>query len=104
MSDVSANAKSYVARSPRIAARALGDEIMIMSPVDSSLFTLNKTACAIWNAADGLTPLDQIVEQRVCADFEVDRQQALRDAEELVSGLAQHGVMLVSDAPISEAA
>jgi hypothetical protein len=104
MSGLSTNAKTYVARSPKVAARGLGDETMIMSATDSSLFTLNEIASAIWNAADGLTPLAQIVEQRVCARFEVDPQQALRDAEELVSGLAQHGVMLVSDAPISEAA
>lgn len=103
MSDVT-NAKCYVARSPKIAARALGEETMIMSAVDSSLFTLNETASAIWNAADGLTPLDQIVEQRVCAMYNVDPQQALRDAEELVNGLAQHGVLLVSSTPISEAA
>jgi hypothetical protein len=104
MSDVTTNAKCYVARSPKIAARALGHETMIMSAVDSSLFTLNETASAIWNAADGLTPLDQIVEQRVCAVFDVEPRQALRDAEELVNGLAEHGVMVVSDTPIPEAA
>jgi Coenzyme PQQ synthesis protein D (PqqD) len=85
-----------------VAARTLGDETMIMSAVDSSLFTLNDTASAIWNAADGVTPLDEIVEQRVCAEFDVAPLEALQDAEELVNNLAQHGILVVSDSPISE--
>ncbi len=102
MSQESGNKKRYVLRSRKVAARTLGDETMIMSAVDSSLFTLNDTASAIWNAADGVTPLDQIVEQRVCAEFEVAPAEALRDAEELVNNLAQHGIVVVSDSPISE--
>ncbi|MDP9339555.1 MAG: PqqD family protein [Acidobacteriota bacterium] len=104
MSDVVTNGKCYVARSRKIAARTLGHETMIMSALDSSLFTLNETASAIWNASDGQTPLDQIVEQHVSAVFDVEPEQALRDAQELVNGLVQHGVMLVSDSPISEGA
>ena len=101
---MSAGGNRYVARSTKVAARMLGDEMMIMSALDSSLFTLNDTAAAIWNAADGVTPLDQIVEQRVCAEFEVEPEQALREAEELVNELANHGILVVSDSPISEVA
>ena len=47
------NKKRYVARSSEIAARRLGDEMMIMSGRDSTLFTLNEVATIIWEAADG---------------------------------------------------
>ena len=47
----------YVARNPRVAARMLGGEMMIMSARDSTLFTLNETASVLWQAADGATPL-----------------------------------------------
>lgn len=95
--------KRYVARSSAIAARALGDEMMVMSAADSTLFTLNEVAMAIWEAADGVTPLEEIVRQQVCAHYEVAEEQALRDAEELVEGLAAHGLLLVSDRPIVRA-
>ena len=36
-----------------VAARAVGGEMMIMSAKDSTLFTLNEVAMAIWEAADG---------------------------------------------------
>jgi len=93
-------ATAYVARSPNVAARMLGDELMIVSSLDSSLFTLNDTAAAIWNAADGATPLEAIVEQRVCATFDVDPAEALRDARSLVAELVEHGIMIASPSPI----
>jgi hypothetical protein len=92
--------KLYIARSPRIAARKLGEEMLVMSGSDSTLFTLNATATALWQAADGATPLDEIVERRICSEFEVQPAQALRDAEELVNSLSTHGILLISEKPI----
>jgi hypothetical protein len=94
------NRKLYVARSPRIAARKLGDEMLIMSGQGSTLFTLNPTATILWQAADGLTALDEIVEQRICAEFEVKPEEAMRDAEMLAEDLARHGILLISEQPI----
>ena len=48
----------------------LGGEMMIMSAVDSTFFTLNPVATVIWQAADGRTQLSEIVEQQVCSEFE----------------------------------
>ncbi len=93
---------SYVARSKYVAARLLGEEMVIMSGRDSTLFTLSQVATAIWNAADGQSTLEQIVEQRVCEEFEVDRETALTDAETFVAELAQHGIVLISEQPIAE--
>lgn len=94
----------YIARSPRVAARMIEDEMMIMSGLDSSLFSLNPTASVLWQAADGLTPLAEIVEHRICAQFDVDAEEALRDAEELIEALSRHGILQWSDAPIPNAA
>lgn len=93
--------KRYVARSGKVAARMVGDEMMIMSGRDSTLFALNATAAVLWEAADGVTPLDDIVERYICAKFEVDPGTALHDAEEMLAQLAEHGIVVVSNAPIS---
>jgi len=74
--------KRYVARSSEIAARRLGNEMMIMSGKDSTLFSLNEVATVIWEAADGL-----------------ELGEALRDAEALAEALAGHGLLLLSDKP-----
>jgi hypothetical protein len=92
----------YIARVKEVAARSIGGEMMIMFARDSTLFDLNETATAIWQAADGVTPLAEIVQRSLCAQFEVDPAAALRDAEELVEGLAKHGILKVSNLPIEE--
>ena len=90
----------YVARHPRVAARSLDGEMMVMSGLDSTLFTLNKTATILWQAADGATPLEQIVQQKICTEYDVEPAEALRDAETLARDLAQHGVLEISEEPI----
>jgi hypothetical protein len=90
----------YVARSTAIAARALGDETMVMSATNSTLFTLNEVASVIWEAADGVTPLEQIVANKICTQYDIRPEVALKNAEALVEGLAEHGILLLSDEPL----
>lgn len=92
----------YVARSRTVAARQLGEEMVIMSAVDSTLFNLNPVAAMIWQAADGKTPLAKIVEERICPEFDVEPREALRDAEQFVTDLAAHGILLLAESPIVE--
>ena len=92
---------TYILRSSDVAARTIGDELMIMSSRDSQLFSLNETAALLWHAADGATPLERIVARELCAAFDVDPDTALRDARALVDELAAHGILRVSDAPIA---
>jgi len=95
---------TYIARSSAVAARRLGDEMVVMSAVDSTLFSLSEVAAILWECADGRTPLECIVRERVCSEFEVDAETALRDAEEFARALAAHGVLLISAEPIEPSA
>ena len=95
------NQKGYARRAPRIAARRLGDEVLIMSIENTAfVFSLNKLAAVIWEAADGLTPTEEIV-RRICARFEINSEVALKDVLELFDRLAQHGILYLSDSPIT---
>jgi hypothetical protein len=92
--------KLFMARNPRVAARALDGEMMIMSARNSNLFTLNKTATILWQSADGTTPLDEIVQTRICTEFAVEPAEALQDAEQLARELASHEILQISEQPI----
>lgn len=92
----------YIAKSPMVASRELGGEMIIMSGADSTLFTLNDVASLIWKSADGATSLQEIVEGKVCAEFDVDPAVAFTDAERLVGELAEHGLLLVADHPVEQ--
>jgi len=91
----------FVARNSRVAARSLDGEMMIMSGRDSTLFTLNRTATILWQAADGTTPLEQIVQQKICTEYQVEAAEALHDAETLARDLASHGILQISEQPIA---
>jgi hypothetical protein len=91
----------YIARSSAIAARALAGEMMVMNSADSTFFTLNEVATVIFQAADGHTPLREIVRDHVCEQFDIDPEQAQADAEQFVSELSGHGILLVSSQPLA---
>jgi Coenzyme PQQ synthesis protein D (PqqD) len=80
----------------------VGGEMMIMSAVDSTFFTLNEVGTVIWQAADGQTPLSQIVSQKICTEFDVSPEEAARDAHQFVTELSQHGILRLSDQPIGD--
>lgn len=92
--------ETYIARSSAIAARMLAGEMMVMNSMDSTFFTLNEVATVIWQAADGHTPLREIVRKSVCEQFDVDPEQAQTDAEQFVAELSTHGILLVADHPL----
>ena len=98
------NNKRYVAWSTAIAARVLGDETMIMSATNSTLFTLDEVATVIWESADGATPLEEIVANKICTQYDITQEVALKDAEGLVEKLAEHGILLLSDKPFTQSA
>jgi hypothetical protein len=91
----------YIAKSSSIASRMLGGEMMIMSTLDSTFFTLNPVASAVWQAADGCTSLSEIVTRHVCREFEVDPETAYRDGERFVEELSRYGILTVSETPVS---
>jgi hypothetical protein len=94
--------EKYLAKSITVASRLLGDETIVMSTVDSTLFSLNPTASVIWEAADGNMPLSRIIQEKVCTQFDVTPEQAFADAEDLISELAEHGILVVSDRQIQQ--
>jgi Coenzyme PQQ synthesis protein D (PqqD) len=94
--------EKYILRSKAIAARTLGDETIIMSAVDSTLFNLSEVGTVIWQAADGRTPLSEIVNGKICEEFDVTSEAAYADALAFVEGLSRHGILRVLDHPITE--
>jgi hypothetical protein len=90
----------YIARHPMTASRELGGEMIVIFARDSRLFTLNEVGASIWKAADGATPIHEIVDRILCADYDVPAATAAADAEAFVEDLVQQGILVASDEPI----
>ena len=71
-----------------------------MYAVDSTLYSLDGVATAIWKAVDGVTPLHEIIEHKLCAEYDVAPEVAAPDVESFVEELAGRGILLLSDQPI----
>jgi Coenzyme PQQ synthesis protein D (PqqD) len=95
-----ASTEKFLTQSADIASRTIGDDTLIMSTLDSTIFMLNSVGSAIWNSADGATPLSRIVHEKVCSEFDVTDEQALADAQEFIDELVKYGILSISDAPV----
>jgi hypothetical protein len=89
--------------SGQLAARKVAGEVVILRADDSSLYVLNPVATAVWEAADGRTPLAAVVRDVICREFDVDPEIALHDAAEFVVALTEQGILRVSDRPLGPA-
>jgi hypothetical protein len=92
----------YVARSTKVAARELAGEMIVMSAVDSTLYSLDDVATAIWKALDGVTPLHAVIEQRLCTEYDVAPEVAAPYVEQFIVELAERGILLLSEEPFED--
>ncbi len=86
-----------IVRNPKLAWREIDGEMVIISPEDSQVHELNETASLIWKHAEGQT-LDQLA-QRISAEYEVSRETARADLEELLAALGEKQLVFVAPGP-----
>lgn len=89
--------ESIYRRANDIVLRRIADEAVLVPVRDNvgdldSIFTLNQTAITIWDALDGTTPLHRVIDT-VCEEYEVDRETAAADTREILSRLAEAGLV-----------
>lgn len=77
--------------------RQVGGEYMIVNPftdtVDmTQVFSLNDTAAWLWQQLEGKEFTAQEVADLLCGEYEVDKETALADAEELCTQWKESGM------------
>jgi hypothetical protein len=81
-------------RNKNVAWRVIEEEAILISSEDSMLHSLDEVATLIWEMADGEHTIDQIVD-RVCDDYDVERDRARKDTVEFLEKLAGEDLKLV---------
>jgi Coenzyme PQQ synthesis protein D (PqqD) len=80
-------------RSDDVVCRQVGSE-SILVPIRNhvgnleSIFVLSPVAALVWSRIDGRTSVAQLADA-VCAEYDVDRDTARRDVEELIGALEE---------------
>jgi len=84
-----------------VVLRRVGKEALLV-PVRNkvgdldSIFTLNETAIAVWESLDGRASLDHVID-RLCRDYDVNRERAAEDAGEIVRTLLEAHLLEAAD-------
>lgn len=92
------DARLFPRRNPRVAARTIDGEAVIVSPENAMLHTLNGTGTLIWELADGRADLDAIA-RRLAQVFEVTPEDARRDAAAFCRELVEKRLLELTDRP-----
>ena len=89
----------YIARATRLGTCTLAGEAIIVTPSDSRVYNLNPVATFIWEAADGQSRVSEIVQRRICREFEVDPATAMADAMRFIEDFCGKGLLRESETP-----
>ena len=87
--------KFVTKNSRKTAYRTIDGEAVVVNLEDSTFHTLNPVATFVWEQADGQFTVKQIIE-RICQEFEVDRDTAERDCLEFLDVLTRRGLVILS--------
>ena len=74
--------------------RGLGDEVVVLTPSDSRLHTLDTVGGRIFELADGSRKVSEIA-ARIVEEFEVDLETASADAAAFVAMLVERKVLVL---------
>ena len=80
-------------RNPRVAARVINGETMVLTPHNSVLHTLNPVATRIWQLLPEHGTLDSMVEA-LQAEYEASEAQLQVDVRELMGALLERQILV----------
>jgi hypothetical protein len=80
------------ARNPKVAARVINGEAMILTPHDSVLHTLNPVATRIWELLPTHRTLAELVGALV-AEYDAAPDEVERDVQELMQALVERQIL-----------
>lgn len=78
---------------PKIAARVVNGEALILTPHDSVLHTLNPVATRIWELMRTQATLQEVV-AAVVAEYDVTPETAEADLQELLADLREKQIIM----------
>lgn len=80
-------------RNPKIAARVINGETMVLTPHDSVLHTLNPVATRVWQLMPDHMTYASLAEA-LASEYEVDPATAEQDVRELVAAMLERQILV----------
>ena len=80
-------------RNPKVAARVINGEAMILTPHDSQLHVLNPVATRIWELLPDHRTLEALT-AAIVEEFEVEAPQASADIQDLMGAMLEREILV----------
>ena len=88
----------YVVKSEKISYRTISDEVVIMTPTNSTLHSLNAIGAKIFNYIDGKKTVDDLC-ALVLAEYDSSLEEVVRDMEAFLNELIEKKIITLTDTP-----
>ena len=89
------NLATIPTRNPDVIGRVVDDETVLVMPKKGQVKVLNEVGTVIWGMVDGKRTINQIID-KICADFEVDRDAAEKDTVRFIADLLDRELIINS--------
>jgi hypothetical protein len=76
---------------PRVAFRRIAEQVVLVTPEDNTLITLNETGSAVWGSLDGRTVGE--VARAIESEFDVTPAKALEDVRAFLEPFLERGLL-----------
>jgi len=87
--------RSRVTISPSVYARVFGEEVVLLEFGKGEYFGLDAIGAEVWRRLEAGDPLGSVAD-RIVAEYEVRREEALRDIVDLVTQLRSHDLVTIA--------
>lgn len=100
------NLDAYPVPAPDVVGRTVDDpasktnEAVLVLPSKGQVKVLNEVGARIWTLADGTRSLKEI-SAMICIEYQVEPQEADADTLQFAAELAERGIILLADHPIT---
>ncbi len=83
----------FIQRNSAVLWRELAGEAVLLDPTEGCSYNLNQVGTFVWKMLEGNVSIDQIV-TALCEQYEVEPAYARIDAEQLLSDLRSHHLIV----------
>jgi len=85
-------------KDPRTASRIEDGEAVVVLLEQAEVKVLNPVGSRIWELCDGSIAVRDIID-RICEEYDVEKNQARQDATEFIQLLADHQMLVLHERP-----
>ena len=82
-------ASRFIQRNSELATKKIEHELVILSPDDTKMYTLNEVARRIWELADGTKKLEEIIKQ-IASEYNIPVERIERDTSVFFNKANRH--------------